>query len=94
MITKNNPFFRQQMSTLGAENTQPKSALEAVQEESAAISEERDTLKAAAFEATESTSAPVTEELVCLRREYRALGQALQGARSKLLAQRVCSRCI
>ena len=75
------------MSTLGAENTQPKSVLEAVQEESVAISEERDTLKAAAFEAAESTFAPVAEELVCLRREKRALEQALQEARSKLLAQ-------
>jgi nucleoprotein TPR len=80
-ITKNNQIFRQRMSTLGAENTQLKSALEAAQKESAAISEERDALKSAA--PAESTSAPLTEELERLRKEKRALELALQEEKSK-----------
>jgi transposase len=83
MITKNNQIFRQRMSTLGAENTQLKSAIEAAQKESAAISEERDALKAAAPAAAESASAPLTEELERLREEKRALEQALQEEKSK-----------
>ena len=83
MITKNNQIFRQRMSTLGAENTQLKSALESAQKESAAISEERDALKATASAAAESTSAPLTEELERLRKEKRALEQALQEEKSK-----------
>jgi hypothetical protein len=83
MITKNNQIFRQRMSTLGAENTQLKSALESAQKESAAILEERDTLKAAAPAAAESTSVPLTEELERLRKEKRALEQALQEEKSK-----------
>lgn len=82
-ITKNNQIFRQRMSTLGAENTQLKSALEAAQKESAAISEERDALKSAAPAAAESTSAPLTEELERLRKEKRALELALQEEKSK-----------
>ncbi len=82
-ITKNNQIFRQRMSTLGAENTQLKSTLEAAQKESAAISEERDALKVAAPAAAESTSSPLTEELGRLRKEKRALEQALQEEKSK-----------
>jgi hypothetical protein len=83
MITKNNQIFRQRMSTLGAENTELKSALESAQKESAAISEERDALKAAALATAESTSAPLTEELERLQTEKRALEQALQEEKSK-----------
>lgn len=86
-ITKNNQIFRQRMSTLGAENTQLKSALEAAQKESVAISEERDALKAAAPAAAESTSALLTEELEQLRKEKRALEHALQEEKSKLSVQ-------
>jgi hypothetical protein len=87
MITKNNQIFRQRMSTLGAENTQLKSALESAQQESAAISEERDALKAATPAAAESTPAPLTEELERLRKEKRALEQVLQEEKSKSLVQ-------
>ena len=83
MITKNNQIFRQRMSTLGAENTQLKSALEAAQKESAAILEERDALKAAVPGAADSTSAPLAEELERLQKEKRALEQALQEEKSK-----------
>lgn len=83
MITKNNQIFRQRMSTLGAENTQLKLTVEVAQKESAAISEERDALKAAAPAAAESASAPLTEELERLRTEKRALEQALQEEKSK-----------
>jgi hypothetical protein len=83
LITKNNQTFRQRMSTLGAENTELKSALESAQKESAAISEERDALKAAAPAAVESTSAPLTEELARLQKVKRALEQALQEEKSK-----------
>ena len=83
MITKNNQTFRQRMSTLGAENTRLKSALETAQKESAALSEERDALKVAAPAAVESTSALVTEELERLRKEKRALEEALQEEKSK-----------
>src|SRR6266478_4963305 len=86
-ITKNNQFYRQRMSTLGAENTQLKSALEAAQKESATIAEERDTLKAAAPAAAESTSAPITEELERLRKENSVLEQALQEEKSKQAVQ-------
>ena len=82
-IAKNNQIFRQRMSTLGAENTQLKSALEAAQKESAAISEERDSLKSAAPAAAESTSTQLTEELERLRKEKKALEQALQEEKSK-----------
>jgi hypothetical protein len=82
-ITKNNQIFRQRMSTLGAENTQLKSALEAAQKESAAISEERDSLKSAAPAAAESTSAVLTEELDRLRKDKKALEQALHEEKSK-----------
>ena len=80
-ITKNNQIFRQRMGALGAENTQLKSNLEAAQKESAAISEERDVLKASP--PTESTSASHAEELERLRREKVALEQALQAEKSK-----------
>lgn len=80
-ITKNNQIFRQRMSALGAENTQLKATLETAQKESAAISEERDALKASA--PAESASAPPTEELERLRREKTALEQALQEEKSK-----------
>ncbi|KAH9992148.1 hypothetical protein BJV77DRAFT_1067895 [Russula vinacea] len=80
-ITKNNQIFRQRMGALGAENTQLKSNLEAAQKESAAISEERDALKASP--PTESTSASHAEELERLRREKVALEQALQAEKSK-----------
>jgi predicted RNase H-like nuclease (RuvC/YqgF family) len=80
-ITKNNQIFRQRMSALGSENTQLKSALEAAQKESAAVSEERDALKASA--PAESTSAPLAEELERLRREKVVLEQALQEEKSK-----------
>jgi transposase len=83
MITKNNQIFRQRMSTLGGENTQLKPALESAQKESAAISEERDALKAAAPAAAESTSMPLTEELERLRKEKRALKQVLREEKSK-----------
>lgn len=83
MITKNNQIFRQRMSTLGAENTQLKLTVETAQKESAAISEERDALKAAAPAAAESASAPLTEELERLRKEKRALEEALQEEKSK-----------
>jgi nucleoprotein TPR len=69
------------MSALGAENTQLKATLETAQKASAAISEERDALKASA--PTESTSAPLAEELERLRREKAALEQALQEDKSK-----------
>ena len=69
------------MGALGAENTQLKSNLEAAQKESAAISEERDALKASP--PTESTSASHAEELERLRREKVALEQALQAEKSK-----------
>lgn len=82
-IAKNNQTFRQRMNTLGAENTQLKSALEAAQKESAAISEERDALKSAAPAAAESSSAPLTEELEQLRKDKKALEQALQEEKSK-----------
>jgi hypothetical protein len=52
-------IFRQRMSTLSAENTQVKAALEAAQKESVVILQERDALKAAALAAAESTSAPL-----------------------------------
>jgi hypothetical protein len=79
MFAKNNQIFRLLwMSTLGAESSQLKLALEVGQEESDAISEECDTLNAADPEAVESTSAPLTKELGRLRREKRALEQALQ----------------
>ena len=80
-ITKNNQIFRQRMSALGSENTQLKASLETAQKESAAISEERDALKASA--PAESTSAPHAEELERLRREKTALEQALQEEKSK-----------
>jgi len=80
MITKNNQIFRQRMNTLGAENTQLKSALEVAQKEC-------DALKVAAPAATESTSAPLTEELEQLRKDKRALEQALQEERSKSAVQ-------
>ena len=83
MITKNNQIFRQRMSTLGAENTELKSALESARKESATISEERDALKAAAPAAAESASAPLTEELERLQTEKRALERALQEEKSK-----------
>lgn len=86
-ITKNNQIFRQRMSTLGAENTQLKSALEVAQKESVALSEERDALKAAAPAAAESTSALLTEELEQLRKEKVILEQALQEEKSKLPVQ-------
>ena len=86
-ITKNNQIFRQRMGNLGAENTQLKSALEAAQKESAAISEERDALKAAPPAAAESTSASVVNELERLREEKSALEQALQEEKSKPSAQ-------
>lgn len=86
-ITKNNQIFRQRMSTLGAENTQLKSALEVAQKESVALSEERDALKAAAPAAAESTSALLTEELEQLRKEKAILEQALQEEKSKLPVQ-------
>ena len=82
-ITKNNQIFRQRMSTLGAENTELKSSLEAARKESAAISEELDALKSAAPAAAESASAPLTEELERLRKEKKALEQALQEEKSK-----------
>jgi hypothetical protein len=80
MITKNDQTFWQRMSTLGAESTQLKSALEAAKKESASISEERDALKAAAHATAESTAVPLIEEpeLEWLRKEKRALEQALQ----------------
>ena len=86
-ITKNNQIFRQRMSTLGAENTQLKSALEVAQKESVALSEERDALKAAAPAVAESTSALLTEELEQLRKEKVILEQALQEEKSKLPVQ-------
>lgn len=86
-ITKNNQIFRQRMSTLGAENTQLKSALEVAQKESVALSEERDALKAAAPAVAESTSALLTEELEQLRKEKAILEQALQEEKSKLPVQ-------
>jgi len=66
------------MSTLGAENAQLKLALDAAQNESAAISEERDALEPATPAATESTSATLIEELERLRKEKRASELALQ----------------
>ena len=71
------------MGTLSAENTQLKAALEVAQKESAALPEERDALKAAAPAAVEYTSAPFAEELERLRKEKRALEQALQEERSE-----------
>ncbi|KAH9977476.1 hypothetical protein BJV74DRAFT_946992 [Russula compacta] len=84
-ITKNNQIFRQRMSTLNAENTQLKSDLEAAQKASAALSEERDALKASASAPVESTSGPGPhdEELERLRQEKNALEQALQEEKSK-----------
>ena len=93
-ITKNNQIFRQRMSTLGAENTQLKSALEAAQKESAAISEERDALKSAAPAAAESTSAPLAEEPERLRKEKRALGASSAGRTVEIAHASVCSRYI
>jgi hypothetical protein len=83
MITKNNQIFRQRMSTLGNENAQLKSDLQAAQE-SAATSEERDALKTAAPAVAESTSAPPTEELERLRKEKRSLEQALREIKSEV----------
>jgi hypothetical protein len=85
MITKNNlnQIFRQRMSTLGAENAQREPALDCAQKESAAISEERNVLKVAAPVVAGSTSAPLTKELERLRKEKRALEQALQDEKSK-----------
>jgi predicted nuclease with TOPRIM domain len=80
-IAKNNQTFRQRMSTLGAENTQLKLDLEAAHKESAAISEERDALKAG------PASEQSTEELERLRQEKSALEQALQEEKSKQPAQ-------
>lgn len=73
------------MSTLNAENTQLKSDLEAAQKASAALSEERDVLKASASAPVESTSVPgpLDEELERLREEKNALEQALQEEKSK-----------
>jgi hypothetical protein len=82
MITKNNQIFRQRMSTLGNENAQLKSDLQAAQE--SATSEERDALKTAAPAVAESTSAPPTEELERLRKEKRSLEQALQEIKSEV----------
>ena len=81
------------MGTLGAENTQLKSALGAAQKESAALPEERDALKAAAPAAVEYTSTPFAEELERLRKEKRALEQALQ-RKVGISRAVVCSRCI
>jgi chromosome segregation ATPase len=84
-MTKNNQIFRQRMSSLGAENTQLKSDLEAARKEVATISEERDALKASA--PAETTSEPLAEELQRLRQEKNTLEQALQEEKSKQPAQ-------
>ena len=73
------------MSSLGAENTQLKSDLEAAQKEVATISEEREALKASA--PAGSTSEPLSEELERLRQEKNTLEQALQEEKSKQPAQ-------
>jgi len=93
MITKNNQIFRQRMSTLGAENTQLKLALDTTQNESAAISEERDALKDAAPATTEFTSAPPTEELERLRRE-KSLGTSSMGRKVEFACASVRSRYV
>ena len=66
MITKNNQNLRQRMSTLGTENTQLKSALEASQQDN---SEELIALEAAAPAAAESTPAPLTSSNGCEKRK-------------------------
>jgi hypothetical protein len=70
------------MSTLGAEITQLKSALEAAQKESAAIPEERDALKGATPAAGESTSA-THRRVRTAAKEKRASERALQEEKSK-----------
>ncbi|KAI9435095.1 hypothetical protein H4582DRAFT_2080017 [Lactarius indigo] len=83
-ITKNNQIFRHRMGVLGAENTQLKSTLQEAQNESAAIAEERDALKAAATTGPPpATSEPLAEELERLRQEKAALEQALQEEKAK-----------
>ena len=71
------------MGALGAENTQLKSNLE----ESAAIAEGRDTLKAAATTEPPTSPESLAEGLERLRQEKSALEQALQKEREKLPIQ-------
>jgi hypothetical protein len=86
-IGKNNQIFRQRMGALGAENTQLKSNLEEAQKASAAIAEERDSLKAAATTESQppaaSSEQPLAEELERLRQEKATLEQALQEEKAK-----------
>jgi hypothetical protein len=91
MITENNQIFRQRLSTLCAENTQLKSALEAAQKESAAISEERNALKVAARAAAESTSALKTPN-GCENK--KSLGTISAGRKVEIAHASVCSRYI